>query len=309
MSNFIHTPVMTEEVLAALNPQPRGCYADGTIGGGGHAFGILKFSTPEGQLYGCDRDIEAVEAARCRLAEFEGRFEIRHGNFSEMPDWVGSGTCDGVLLDLGMSSPQIDQAERGFSFQLDGPLDMRMDQRQPMTAANLVNEASAEELALIFWEFGGERESRRLARGIIRERERSSITRTKQLADLIERMMPRRGQKTHPATRVFQALRIAINDELGLLSVGLAAVWKLIKPGGRLVVITFHSLEDRIVKDFGRKLARDYRIEGNVDVPELRQPATPESKWVYRKAVQPGTVEITENPRARSAQMRVMEKI
>ena len=245
-----------------------------------------------------------------RLAEkFAGRFEIRRGNFSELADWIPAESCDGVLLDLGVSSPQLDQAERGFSFQHDGPLDMRMDDRQPLTAADLVNGESAEALAKIFWEFGDERESRRFAQAIVHDRELRKFETTRQLADLIERLAPRHGKKAHPATKVFQALRIAVNDEIGSLRRGLAAAVKILKPGGRLAVITFHSLEDRVLKDFGRARARDYTFTGGVDVPELREPRTPELKWVSRKAVKPREDELNENPRARSAQLRVLEKI
>lgn len=302
-------PVMVAEALTALKPRPGGCYADGTIGGGGHAYEILKASSPDGWLYGCDRDNAAVQAATQRLAEFAGRFEIRLGNFAELADWIRPSSCDGVLLDLGVSSAQLDQAERGFSFQQDGPLDMRMDRRQTVTAAELVNEAGADELAKCFWELGGERESRRIARAIERERKLRSFETTGHLAGLIERVIPRRGQKLHPATRVFQALRLWVNEELDVLPGALSGIWTTLKPGGRLVVITFHSLEDRIVKNFGRTLARDYRVDGEVDVPELRQPVAPELKWVTRKAVQPSADEVRQNPRARSAQLRVMEKL
>ncbi len=309
MSAFAHKPVMVEEVLAALKPRRGGQYADGTLGGAGHAAAILAASSPDGWLFGCDRDGVAVEAAKQRLAEFAGRFEVRQGNFADLAEWIPAGSCDGVLLDLGVSSPQLDLAERGFSFQQDGPLDMRMDQRQPTTAADLVNTAGAEELAKLFWEFGGERNSRRFAREIVRERETRRFETTKQLADFVERLSPRRGKKTHPATQVFQALRIAVNDEIGSLKRGLDGVLKILKPGGRFAVITFHSLEDRAVKEFGREGAREYTFPGDVDVPELRQPRTPELKWVQRKAVLPGEAEVKTNPRARSAQLRVMEKI
>src|ERR1041384_3202675 len=188
---------MTAEVLGALKPVADGRYADGTLGGAGHAAAILATSSPTGWLYGCDRDGVAVEAARERLAEFEGRFEVRRGNFTELDEWVPPGSCDGVLLDLGVSSPQLDLGERGFSFQQDGPLDMRMDRRQALTAAELVNTAAAEELARIFWELGGEREARRLARAIANAREDRPLRTTRQLADVIERVSPRRGRKTH----------------------------------------------------------------------------------------------------------------
>jgi 16S rRNA (cytosine1402-N4)-methyltransferase len=300
---------MMAEVLAALKPQAGGRYADGTVGGGGHAAAILDASSPNGWLSGCDRDGVAVEAARGRLAAFAGRFELRHGNFTDLPDWVPAGSCDGVLLDLGVSSPQLDSAERGFSFQQEGRLDMRMDQRQALTAADLVNGSEPEELAKIFWEFGGEPQARRFARAIAHDREKQRFENTRQLAELIERLAPRHGKKTHPATRVFQALRIAVNDEIGSLEKGLGGGLKLLKSGGRLVVITFHSLEDRVVKDFGRARARDYTFMGGVDVPELREPRTPELKCVSRKAIKPSEAEVAENPRSRSAQLRVMERI
>ncbi len=301
---------MAAEVLAALSPHPGGRYADGTLGGAGHAALMLAASTPTGWLYGCDRDGVAVEAAQTRLAlEFAGRFEIRRGNFSGLAEWVPVAGCDGVLLDLGVSSPQLDQAGRGFSFQNDGPLDMRMDDRQGLTAADLVNDESAENLADIFWKYGDERESRRFAKAIVHDRAQRKFLTTRQLAELIERIAPRAGKKAHPATKVFQALRIAVNDEIGSLKRGLAGTAKLLKPGGRLAVITFHSLEDRVVKEFGRERTRDYVFSGEVDVPELRTPVVPELKWVSRKAILPGEDELLENPRARSAQLRVLEKI
>ena len=301
---------MAAEVLAALGPHPGGHYADGTLGGAGHAAGILAASSPTGWLSGCDRDGVAVEAARMRLAEkFAGRFEIRRGNFAALADWVAEKSCDGVLLDLGVSSPQLDSAERGFSFQHDGPLDMRMDDRQTLTAADLVNDLGAEELAKICWEWGGERDSRRFAKAIIHDRAQRKFETTRQLADLIERLAPRRGKKAHPATKVFQALRIAVNDEIGSLKRGLEAAVKILKPCGRLAVITFHSLEDRVVKEFGREKSRDYVFSGDVDLPELRSPRLPEMKWVSRRAIVPGAAELEENPRSRSAQLRVLEKI
>jgi len=301
---------MAAEVLEALKPRPGGHYADGTLGGAGHAAVILGASSPTGCLSGCDRDGAAVEAAKKRLAEkFAGRFEIRRVNFAEMAGWIPAASCDGVLLDLGVSSPQLDSPERGFSFQQDGPLDMRMDDRQTLMAADLVNSASAGELAKIFWEYGGERESRRFAKATVQDRAQRKFETTRQLAELIERISPRAGRKAHPATKIFQALRIAVNDEIGSLKRGLVAAVQILKPGGRLAVITFHSLEDRAVKEFGRERTRDYTFSGEVDVPELRQPRAPELKWVTRKAIAPGEVELKENPRSRSAQLRVLEKI
>jgi 16S rRNA (cytosine1402-N4)-methyltransferase len=305
---FAHKPVMLGEVLEALRPSDGGRYIDGTLGGAGHAEAILAASSPTGWLYGCDRDGVAIETSALRLRPFAGRFEIRRGAFLELPGWVEARSCDGALLDLGVSSPQLDSAGRGFSFQQDGPLDMRMDDRQTLTAAGLVNEASETDLARIFWEFGDERESRRFARAIARDRVAAKFETTRQLAGLIERLSPRRG-RTHPATKVFQALRIAVNDEVRLLGAGLDAVFGLLKPGGRLAVITFHSIEDRIAKAFGRDKAREYAVEGPVDVPELRRARMPEARLITRKAVKPGPDEERENPRSRSAQLRVLEKL
>jgi 16S rRNA (cytosine1402-N4)-methyltransferase len=298
---------MVGEVLEALRPRDGGLYVDATVGLGGHAAAILRASAPGGRLIGIDRDESALEAARERLVEFAGRFELRHGNFSELA--IERGSCDGALLDLGVSSPQLDRAERGFSFQQEGPLDMRMDRRQRVTAAELVNGWDERELAKVFRELGDEPQAVRFARAIARERERERFETTTQLARLIERLSPRRGSKRHPATRVFQALRMAVNDEGRSLGSGLAAACTCLRTGGRLAVITFHSLEDRIVKEFGRQKTRDYTFDGDVDVPELRRPAAPEMKWVQRKAIQPGEREVRENPRARSAQLRVLERI
>jgi 16S rRNA (cytosine1402-N4)-methyltransferase len=308
VSEFIHKPVLLAEVLEALKPGPGRRYTDGTIGGGGHAAAILAASSPTGWLFGFDRDGAALEAARGRLAEFAGRFELRQANFAELAEWVPPGSCDGVLLDLGVSSPQLDVAERGFSFQQDGPLDMRMDAGQSLTAAHLLNTAAAEDLSRLFWELGGERDARRFARVIVRDRETQPWTSTRQLAERIEQLAPRRGKKAHPATKVFQALRMAVNDEIGSLERGLAAGLQVLRPGGRLAVITFHSVEDRVVKEFGRARARDYEFDGTVDVPELRRPRAAELKWVTRKAITPGAAELSANPRSRSAQLRVMEK-
>jgi 16S rRNA (cytosine1402-N4)-methyltransferase len=306
---YTHSPVMVAEVLAALRLGPGGRWVDGTIGGAGHAAALLAASAPDGWLYGCDRDGTAVEAAKRRLTEFSGRFEIRQGDFADLAAWVPPNSCDGVLLDLGVSSAQLDEAERGFSFQQDGPLDMRMDRRQAVTAASVVNGATAEDLAKILWELGGERNARRFARAMARERERRRFETTRQLAELIEQLAPRRGRKTHPATRVFQAIRMTVNDEASSLERGLAGALKVLKSGGRLAVITFHSLEDRRVKDFGRARARDYTFTGGMDVPELREPRAPELKWVERKPTRPSPAEVAANPRSRSAQLRVLEKL
>jgi len=226
-----------------------------------------------------------------------------------MTDWIESGTLDGVLLDLGVSSHQMDEAGRGFSIRKEGPLDMRMDDRKNKTAADWVNTRSAEDLANIFWKLGGERHSRRIAGAIIRQRKLAPLKTTIELADVIEKVCPRKGRKTHPATRTFQALRMAVNDEAEELQKGLPRVVSLLKPGGRLVVITFHSGEDRTVKQFGREETRDYDVQGEEDVPDLRVQRPARMRWVNRKAIRATEEEETKNPRARSAQLRVLEKI
>jgi 16S rRNA (cytosine1402-N4)-methyltransferase len=307
--DYVHRTVLRDEVVVALAPRSGGRYADGTLGGAGHAAALLRASGPDGWLFGCDRDPAALEAARVALAEFAGRFELRQGNFADLARWVPAGSLEGVVLDLGLSSPQLDQPDRGFSFQQDGPLDMRFDPMAPLTAARLVNEAAVDELARIFWELGDEPHARRVARAIGEARAMRPLRTTRDLAGLVERVAPRRGRATHPATRVFQALRLAVNDELGSLARGLPAAWTVLKPGGRLAVIAFHSGEDRLVKQFGRALARDYEVTGDVDVPELRRPRAPQARWVSRRPTRPGAVELAENPRARSAQLRVIEKL
>lgn len=309
MPEFVHQPVLAAEAIAALWPRAGGLYVDGTIGGGGHAALILEASAPDGRVIGLDQDAAAIQAAGRRLAPFGGRFELHQANFEMMGQFAKSGSCDGVLLDLGVSSPQLDWPERGFSFSAAGPLDMRMDQRGGVTAAGIVNTWGTEELARIFWEYGGEKQSRRVARAIERARMARKFETTKDLADVIEAEIPRRGQRTHPATKVFQALRIAVNRELEALEKGLRAAWSVLKPGGRLCVITFHSLEDRMVKDFGRNLCRDYDVPGGVDVPELRKPRPPRARWLSKKAIVPAAKEERANPRARSAQLRALEKL
>ncbi len=300
---------MLREVLQALMPRPGGRYVDGTVGGAGHALAILDASSPTGWLFGCDRDGAAIEAAQRRLAPRRGRYELRQASFAELTEWIEPDSCHGLLLDLGVSSPQLDGPERGFSFQHEGPLDMRMDRRGGRTAAELVNELSEGELAKLFWELADEPQSRRMARAIVRERQQRRIETTGQLARCIERCVPRRGAKKHPATRVFQAVRMAVNDEVNSLKSGLAAASSVLTRAGRLAVITFQSGEDRIVKAFGQEQTRDYTVPGAVDVPELRKPAAPRMAWIHRKAIQPGAEEVAANPRARSARLRVLEKL
>jgi 16S rRNA (cytosine1402-N4)-methyltransferase len=299
---------MVAEVLEGLKPHPGGRWVDGTVGGGGHAEAILRATGPDGFLFGCDRDGAAIEATRRRLAPWAGRFELRQGNFAELGNWIEPGSIDGVALDLGVSSAQLDWAERGFSFQSEGPLDMRMDAAEGTTAADLVNGLSEEELAELFRRLGDEPRARRIARAITLERQAHRIESTNQLVRLIERVSPRTGKK-HPATRVFLALRMAVNDELGSLERGLAAASTLLARGGRMAILTFHSAEDRLVKEFGRSKSRGYTFRGPVDLPEFRTAITPELKVVTRKAIKPTTAEQEENPRSRSAQLRVFEKL
>jgi len=309
VTEFIHEPVLLEEVLSVLQPAAGRLYVDGTVGGGGHAEAILEGSNPDGRLVAFDRDDRAVAAAAKRLAKYGDRLELHRASFLQMAMCLAKASCDGVLLDLGVSTPQLEEAERGFSFQAEGPLDMRMDRRQSVSAAQLVNELEAEELARIFWELGGERRSRRIARAIVEQRDMRRLETTTQLAETVERTCPRRGARTHPATGVFQALRMAVNDELGQAQAGLDVAWTLLKPGGRLAVITFHSGEDRLVKHFSRRLARSYTVCGEVDVPELREPREPLARELSRKAIRPLASELERNPRSRSAQLRAMEKL
>ncbi|MCX8108611.1 MAG: 16S rRNA (cytosine(1402)-N(4))-methyltransferase RsmH, partial [Verrucomicrobiae bacterium] len=251
----------------------------------------------------------AIAAARERLGEFGDRIELRIGSYTNLGLWLGEGVADGVLFDLGVSSYHLESSERGFSFQLDGPLDMRFDRRQPLTAAQLINSLGEAELERIFWELGGERRARAVARMIVLARGLKPIERTTELAELVARVVPRTGMSVHPATRVFQALRIKVNDELGSLRRGLDAAWRVLRRGGRLAVICFHSGEERVVREFGRALVRDYEVEGDVDVPELRRPRPPLAVWVTKKAIRPAAEEVAANPRSRSARMRVLEKL
>ena len=294
MSGFTHAPVLAEMTIEALAVRPGGRYVDGTVGGGGHAEMILKSSEPDGWLGGCDQDGEALKATSKRLAPFGNRWDIRRGAFETLMDWIPPGSVDGVLLDLGVSSPQLDHPERGFSFINNGPLDMRMDDRQELTAAELVNTMPEEDLADLIWQMGGEKKSRRIARAIVIERDKCLLESTTQLSGVIEQVVPRRGARIHPATRTFMALRIAVNDEVGALRRGLPIMVGLLRPGGKLVTITFHGVEVRIIKEFGDAAAK-------CDTPSLR--------WFQRKSLKAKAEELKSNPRARSAQLRVMEKI
>ncbi len=302
-----HVPVLFDEVMDALRPTPGGDYLDGTLGAGGHAAGVLERTAPDGRLLGLDRDPAAVAFAAQRLAAFGERAVLVVSSFGDMAAVApahGFDAVDSVLLDLGLSSRQLDDAERGFSFLHDGPLDMRFDARSGPTAADLINNLSAEELADIFFRYGEEQQSRHIARLIVAHRPMQT---TSELATLIERQARRSGRPgRHPATKVFQALRIAVNGELAEIERGLRGAVGLLRPGGRLAVISFHSLEDRLVKQFLRDSSREC-------VCPPRQPvctcgAQPALRLVSRKAIKATDAEIAANPRSRSARLRVAER-
>ncbi len=308
MSGFGHTAVLLLEVVERLAPQTSGRYLDATIGGGGHAEALLEASSPGGRLLGCDRDEEAVKAARERLEGYGERCEVRRMHYADLDEWLEPKSVDGAVMDLGVSSHQFDTAERGFSLRQAGPLDMRMDRSGGVTAAELIGELEEKELARLFFEYGGEVRSRRLAKAVVSARREKRFESTLQLAGLAERVLPRRGA-LHPATRMFQALRIAVNDELEGLDRGLRTVWSLLKDGGRLAVITFHSAEARRVKIFARQRAAAWEPVADGSVTGARRPKPVELRWVAPRVVFPKRDEVRTNARARSAQLRVMEKL
>ena len=302
-ARFTHAPVMLDEVIEALEVQPEGRYLDGTFGRGGHALQILSRLGENGTLLVMDRDPEAIAEAQREFAKDE-RVRIRHSNFSEMGSWQEAEKgLDGVFLDLGVSSPQLDDASRGFSFQADGPLDMRMDPGSGCSAAEWLAAASETEIADVLWRYGEERLSRRIAKVIVERRQEEPLQTTAQLAALVAKTIGHRERNKHPATRTFQALRIHVNDELGALEAGLNAALERLKPGGRLVVISFHSLEDRVVKHFMRGQASQPINRRNLPPPE----AVPTSLRALGKKFA-GEIELAANPRSRSAVLRVAEK-
>ncbi|GAP20296.1 16S rRNA (cytosine(1402)-N(4))-methyltransferase RsmH [Leptolinea tardivitalis] len=302
-----HQPVLYQPSIDALQPHDGGRYVDATLGAGGHARGILQYSSPTGQLLGLDRDESALSIARQRLSEFSGRTFFRHSSYVQMKTEVeklGWSSVDGILMDLGLSSMQLDTPERGFSFRTDNPLDMRFDPTTGLSAADLVNTYREDELSRILWEYGEEPKSRRIASAIVQNR---PITTTGQLAALVSRVYgPQRGEH-HPATRTFQAIRIAVNDELGGLQNTLPIALSILKPGGRLAIITFHSLEDRIVKQFFQKESKDCLCPPSQPICTCGHKAS--IRLVQRKPVNPTNDEIKENPRARSARLRIAEKL
>lgn len=349
-----HVPVMLDEVLAFIQPRSGGYYIDGTLGGGGHTAAILERSAPDGKVLGIDADTQALERVHARLSHYveSGRLILAHGNFAEITRIAHEsgfvpahssvangetghagkerGAVQGILLDLGFSSHQMDNPQRGFSFSVDGPLDMRLDQSLTYSAADLVNSASEQELADIFWHYGEERRSRQIARRIVREREQKAITRTAQLAKLAAAGVPYKTGTIHPATRVFQALRIAVNKELEHLETALPQIRDLLQQhiaatqdtqgnlndedgrseqgeGGRMAIIAFHSLEDRIVKEFMRREAKDCICPPTTPICICGHKAS--LRILTPKPLTPTAQEIANNPRARSAKLRAAMRL
>jgi 16S rRNA (cytosine1402-N4)-methyltransferase len=286
-----HVPVLLAETLELLAVRPGGLWVDGTVGLGGHAAAVLRASSPDGRLLGLDRDGETLERAREALAAFAGRVRLEQADYREIEACLGDEKADGILLDLGISSAQLDAAERGFSFQVEGPLDMRMDRSGGPTAADLVNRTPERELADLIFELGEEPASRRIARAIVRARQVEPIRTTTRLAEIVRRAAPRsRRPGLHPATRTFQALRIRVNRELAGLPAAFERAARCLRPGGRLAVIAFHSLEDRAAKEAFRALGTGgFRI-------------------LTRKPLRPGEAEVRANPRARSARLRAVAR-
>ena len=311
MSSFHHVSVLLDASIDALNIRPDGIYVDGTLGGGGHSREIASRLTT-GHLIGIDRDETALAAAGERLAPFMDRVTLVHSNFCEMDSVIrslGYPGVDGVLLDLGVSSPQLDESSRGFSYMADAPLDMRMDRGDTLTAYQVVNEWPYEELKRILFDYGEERYAPLIAGAICRRREQKPIATTLELVDIIRGSVPPAAlrEKQHPAKRSFQAIRIAVNDELGAVSKAMEAAIPMLNPGGHLAVITFHSLEDRIVKSAMAEAARGCTCPPSF--PGCVCGKKPKVKLLSRKPVLPGPEELEEIPRARSAKLRVCEKL
>ena len=302
---FGHIPVLVEEVMTLLRCEPGRTYVDATLGGGGHTLEILRRTAPSGTVIGLDWDEEAIYEAKKTLMPFGERVKIFRENFIHLPELLREikvEQVDGILLDLGLSSLQLEKGERGFSFLKEGPMDMRMDQRLDQTATYLVNHLSADELKDILYKYGEERWAKRIARAIVRERERNSIETTQRLRAIAHHAIPRRyhPRKIDPATKTFQALRIKVNDELENLRKVLDTGWRLLRKGGRMCVISFHSLEDRMVKETFRKLERG-GDEGSSPGSVLR--------IITKKPVTPSQEEQRENPRSRSAKLRCAERV
>ena len=311
MDNAKHVSVLLDECIENLAIKPDGIYVDGTLGLGGHSYEIASRLTT-GRLIGIDRDETAIARAGERLAPFAGKITLVHGNFSDTAsilDDLGIDAVDGMLFDLGVSSPQLDEAERGFSYMNDAPLDMRMDRSEGLTAYDVVNDYSADRLNRIFWDYGEERYARRISAAIIAAREKKPVETTLELVDIIKGALPAAAlrEKQHPAKRCFQAIRIAVNDELGAISALMDTAPDKLKTGGRLCVISFHSLEDRIVKS--GIAARENGCTCPREAPICTCGFIKTLKSVCRKPILPGADEIERNPRARSAKLRVAERV
>lgn len=309
---FQHKSVLLQECIDALNIRPDGIYLDGTLGGAGHSSQIARRLTEGGRLIGVDRDRTALAAAKERLAPYADRVTLVHSNFAEIDailDSLGIPAVDGMLFDLGVSSPQLDDASRGFSYMADAPLDMRMDKDDALTAGEVVNTWPQGELRRILYDYGEERYAPQIAAAICRAREKAPVETTLELVDIIRSAMPAQAlrEKQHPAKRSFQAIRIAVNDELGAVSRMMQAAVGRLNPSGRLAVITFHSLEDRIVKSEMQQAARGCTCPPEFPVCVCGK--KPLVKLVTRKPIVSGPAELEENPRARSAKLRVAEKL
>lgn len=307
----MHIPVLLHETIEALSLTPGAHYIDATVGGGGHTQAILEAVGPDGRVIGFDRDRSALLLATERLQELGDRFVPIHDSFATLPDHREEidavGPISGIIADLGLSSMQLDQAHRGFAFRLDAPLDMRFDQSRGQTAAELLQSIEEEKLANVLYQFADEKQSRRIARAIVQQRETEPVVTTMQLADLIERTIGRRpGSKTHPATRTFQALRIAVNHELDHVQQFIPQAIDVLAPGGRLALITFHSLEDRLVKQALKLAATDCICPP--EIPECRCNHEATVELINRKSIKPQTEEQKHNPRSRSAQLRIVQK-
>ncbi len=305
LENYKHTSVLLDEAVNGLNIRPDGIYIDGTFGRGGHSRLILSQLGPEGRLLAIDRDPQAIEAAK---AIEDPRFSIVHGPFSDLAQYVHerelAGKIDGVLLDLGVSSPQLDDPERGFSFMRDGPLDMRMDPSRGYSAAEWLMKAEAEDIAWVLKTFGEERFAKRIARAIVDRNREQPMTRTKELADLIANASPFREKHKHPATRSFQAIRIYINSELEEIERALDGAHEVLAPDGRLSVISFHSLEDRIVKRFIRQHSRGPQVPAGIPMTEAQLQSLGGRMLKSLGKMMPSEAEVAENPRARSSVLR-----
>ena len=309
---FSHRPVMLDECMEGLAIRPDGIYVDGTAGGAGHSSAIAARLGEGGRLIALDQDETAVAVATERLSVYGGRAQVVRSNFCEVAsvmEMLGIDRIDGMLMDLGVSSYQLDTAERGFSYQADAPLDMRMDVRNPLTAKRVVNEYSEDDLRRILFEYGEERFSSRIASNIVRERERAPIETTGELVEIIKRSIPsaQRDGGHHPAKRSFQALRIEVNAELDVIAPAIRSAVRLLKPGGRIAIITFHSLEDRIVKQTFASLAQGCTCPR--DFPVCVCGKRPELRVITRKPILPSDGELELNPRSRSAKLRVAEKL